>query len=372
MKTIPYNEKIIEKKVLLFDRIEKILNTNFIHEELDRSVIILFNEYLEMWGLRIDINYSYPDGIDMVTLGTNVSKDICDEIEKELAIYTADGHEYINEIMPSGSFGCAIFEFTNDDCIDNVDIYYVIQKILHFLDYTDWVRGILPAKEHREFKDDIMRLYHLFNKYLRSDITMNHMLCHLTNIFINKLFEGYKPAITNTIDSKSVTIHMDDISDNRNKCKFIRKFDNPTVYDDLYFLYDLLMGINDRRMYYIYRGIIESLNLSYYYNDNDDKSIKIEIEHVTATDNINFECLSYTTYGMTTLNCECNKGRFKAVFDSKSTYNKPLDFHTRCREYNNPLLLPHHVYRIIFEIGETINVLVNKYRESFVKGCIKE
>lgn len=290
MKSSLYNEKIIEKKVQLFDRIEKILNTNFIHEELDRSVEVLFEEYLKMCNL------------EKVTVG-----------------YITNGYKH--------------------------------------------------EETHRIFNDDVMYLYRHFNKHLHGNITTNHMLCHFSNIFINKLFEGYKPAITNTINSRSVTIHMDDISDNRNEYKFIRNFNNPTVCDDLYFLYDLLMDINDRRMYYIYRGIIESLNLSYYYNDNDDKSIKIEIEHVTATDNINFERLSYTTYGMTTLNCECNKGRFKAVFDSKSTYNKPLDFHTRCREYNNLLLLPHHVYRMIFEIGETISVLVNKYKESFVKVC---
>lgn len=367
MKSSLYNEKIIEKKVRLFDKIEKILNTNFIHEELDKSVIILFKEYLEMWELRIDMSYSHPGGIDMVTLGTNVSKDICDEIEKELAIYTADGHEYINEIMPSGSFGCVIFEFTNDDYINNGGIYYVMRKILHFLVYNNWANDILSAKAHREFKDNMMNLYRLFDEYQDRNVSMNHMLHLFTHMFIDKLFEDYELTITDNTNGGSVIIRMDNLSDNRNEYKFICNFNNPTVCDDLYFLYNLLMDINDRRMYYIYRGIIESLNLSYY-NDNDDKSIKIEIEHVAATDNINFERLSYTTYGMITLNCECNKGIFKAVFDSKSTYDKPLDFHTRCREYANPLLLPHHVYCMIFEIGETINVLVNKYRESFVKG----
>lgn len=285
MKTIPYNEKIIEKKVLLFDRIEKILNTEFIHEKLDICIDLLFEEYLKMCGLK-----------------------------KESTTYTT------------------------------------------------------LAKTCLKIKYNMIDFYYYLNEFRYYNISTNYALYHFIRAFINKLFEDYKPTITNTINSISITINMDNLSDAFNEYKFIYNFNFPTAYDYLHLLYDLLVDINNRKMHYIYRSIVESLDLSRYHNTDDDKSIEIKIEYAKASDNIDLEHPLYTSYGYTTFDCVCNKGKFKVVFDSKSTYNKPLDFHTRCREYNTPLLLPNHVYRMTFEIGETLNILVNKYRKSFVKG----
>ena len=363
MKTKLYNKKVIEHKIDLFNQIKKILDTKFNEVPIDASAWLLFKEYFDMYGLRISRAYNSDNkNIYILLSDGHISTDINIDDEFKTAIQTEKQLEdFLYRLESDHSIDNVVMRIHPSDEQYKIGELFVIKKILYTLYNYPWMvsdKYVKPA-------DDILRYFKpIYNTGQFLDVCTSQFII---DVFINKLFEDHKPTITNIIGGRSVTIHMDDLSDDCNEYIFAQYSDNTTGYDNLQFLYDLLVDINNRKMHYIYRSIVESLDLFYYHHANDDESIKIKIEYAKATDNIDLEHPSYNMYGYATFSCICNKGKFKVIFDSRSTYNKPLDFHTRCHDYNSPLL-PNRVYRMIFEICETLNVLVNKYSKSFIKN----
>lgn len=366
-QTLIYNEEVIEHKIDLFNRIEHILDTKFNEVPIDASTWLLFKEYFDMYRIRISRAYNSDNkNIYILLSDGRISTDINIDATFRSLIKTKDQlYNFLCELEMDHGIYNMLLEIYPSEEQNEIGELYIIKEIIYDLQDHPWIIN-------NDVTNAVNDVFILFEPIFDTGQTFKfkgRIWYFIINSFIQKLFEGYELTTSyNSLDSVNTTIYIDHLSDDY-KCVFKWHYPNE-FFKTIDYLHSLLLYVQAHRQFYIFRSIVESIDIVNYFGCYivDDEPLQLTVSVCYFGHNI-IRALSkpYARAGKLKL-YEPHYGLKITIDVETDDYNDSNTYHVACHMNEEEIhLRVNSIFRDqLLMVCKTLQMLTNKYVEYLI------